>query len=554
MRNIVDTLVSLGVLTDDEAGATAPHLSDRDALDALLASQRITEEQAAHATAVHTGHPHIDLMKAVIDPDAVALVPGALCRRHRLVPVRRERNRLVVAMIDPTDLRAIDDVASLTGLVVAPEITTPTALRFAFARHVRSDEEISELSSTMGEAADIAGLAAADGLEGDDAGAPVVRFVNLLISQAITDRASDIHVEPGERDLTVRYRIDGVLHEMQRADRSIQDGVISRLKIMASIDIADRRRPQDGRMSVPHEGRTVDLRVATLPTVWGEKITMRILDTSGQRIGLDELELSVQSRARLEEAIARPYGMVLATGPTGSGKSTTLYAALDAIARPEVSVVTVEDPVEYRVAGINQVQVNPRAGLTFASALRSILRIDPDIILVGEIRDHETAITSIEAALTGHLVFSTLHTNDAPSALTRLIEIGAEPYLVGSALTAVVGQRLTRRLCTACREPLPDRDEVLAGVGFPTGLWTEPTVFRPVGCPSCAGTGYRGRLALHEVMPVTEQIEHEALRGVPSSVLRQRALDEGMIPLRTDGWHKVAAGLTSVEEVLRVTV
>ena len=551
MKTIVDTLVDLGLVGEDERDGLLDGATDRDVLAALAADQRLTDEQAARALAAHLGHPHIDLTTAAIDPEAVALVPGALCRRHQLLPVRREGMRLVLAMVDPTDLRAIDDVTSVTGLIAAPEVASRPALRYALARHVRSDEEISELSSTRGESAD---TAESDAIEDEDPSAPVVRFVNLLISQAIADRASDIHVEPGERDLTVRYRIDGVLHVVQRADRSIQDGVISRLKIMASIDIADRRRPQDGRLSIAHDGRTVDLRVATLPTVWGEKITMRILDNTAQRVALDELELSLQSRERLDAAIGRPHGMVLATGPTGSGKSTTLFAALDAISRPELSVVTVEDPVEYRIPGIAQVQVNPRAGLTFATALRSILRIDPDVILVGEIRDHETAITSIEAALTGHLVFSTLHTNDAPSAITRLVEIGAEPYLVGSALTAVIGQRLTRRLCTSCRAPLPDSAEVLRNVGFPVDSWSLPTVFRPVGCAACAHTGYRGRLALHEVMPVTERIEHEALRGVPSSVLRQIALDEGMVPLRMDGWHKVAAGLTSIEEVLRVTV
>ena len=335
-----------------------------------------------------------------------------------------------------------------------------------FERFLRSDEELSELSLAIEENVESSSESFTETIEDQDADAPVVRFVNLLIAQAINDRASDIHVEPGENQLTVRYRIDGVLHEMQKADRSIQDGIISRLKIMSSIDIAEKRRPQDGRLSVNHESRQVDLRVATLPTVWGEKIVMRILDNTGQRMAMSDLLMSPRNLDRFNAAITRPHGMVLVTGPTGSGKSTTLYTALRAVANPKINVITVEDPVEYRIGGINQVQVNNKAGLTFSNALRSILRSDPDVVLVGEIRDNETAIISIEAALTGHLVLSTLHTNDAPSALTRLTEIGAEPFLVATALEAVVAQRLARRLCPKCRVPFVEPTEVLTALGF----------------------------------------------------------------------------------------
>jgi type IV pilus assembly protein PilB len=382
----------------------------------------------------------------------------------------------------------------------------------------------------------------------------VVRFVNLIIDQAISDRASDIHVEPTGSDLKVRLRIDGVLHEMQSADRSIQDGVISRLKIMSSIDIAERRVPQDGRISVLHEGRSVDLRVATLPTVWGEKIVMRILDNTGQVMTMEDLRFSNTNGTRFHDAITRPHGMILVTGPTGSGKSTTLYTALRTVANPRVNVITVEDPVEYRIPGINQVQVNPRAGLTFATALRSILRSDPDVVLVGEIRDRETAAISVEAALTGHLVLSTLHTNDAPSALTRLTEIGTEPFLVATALSAVVAQRLARRLCTKCRRPFDGDAETLRQVGMPEEMIADAAVHTAVGCANCSNTGYRGRVALHEVMTVTDEIEQRLVGRATGADLRELALEQGMVALRDDGWVKVADGITTIEEVLRVSV
>jgi len=545
--------VAVGALEAETLRPDYEFLPEDELRATLLAQRLVTEVQLAEATAMRLGLPFVDLGSHAPSPEAVAAVPGMLCRRHQLIPVARNGKRLTVGMIDPTDLTAIDEVASFAGLVVEPAVVTRAGLQLALAQHVRSDDEISELSSTIGASSSPAQAIFNEALSDDDASAPVVRFVNLLITQAITDRASDIHVEPGERELTVRFRIDGVLHVVQRTDRIIQDGVISRLKIMSAIDIAERRRPQDGRLTVQHEGHQVDLRVATLPTVWGEKITMRILDTSAQRMQLDDLDLAPGNRERLEAVLRRPYGMILATGPTGSGKSTSLYASLARIATPTINVVTVEDPVEYRIPGINQVQVNTKAGLTFASALRAILRIDPDVILVGEIRDRETASTSIDAALTGHLVLSTLHTNDAPSALTRLVELGIEPYLVGSALTAVVGQRLTRRLCLRCRQPIADAAERLRALHVAFDEQHPPTVYRAVGCPACAETGYRGRIAMHELMLVSEDVEHELLHGTSSTRLRELATAQGMIPLRDDGWHKVMRGLTTVEEVLRVS-
>lgn len=556
MRGLAQTLVLSGLIDADDMSTILASTSDsHDLRQRIVSAHLATDLQIAHAVADETGHAFVDLASADLAPDVIAAVSPGLCRRYQLIPISLGRRRLTVGMVDPTDLIAIDDLTTATELNIRPVVVAADALAAAFTRHLRSDEELSDLSEQIGEIA--ASDFAASGTESiEDAvdDAPVVRFVNLLITQAIDDRASDIHIEPGERQLTVRYRIDGVLHEMQKADRSIQDGVISRLKIMASIDIAERRRPQDGRLSIVHEGRPVDLRVATLPTVWGEKIVMRILDNAGQALEMADLRFSTINEQRFRTAITRPHGMVLVTGPTGSGKSTTLYTALSTVANAQINVITVEDPVEYRIPGISQVQVNQRAGLTFQAALRSILRSDPDVVLVGEIRDKETATISIEAALTGHLVLSTLHTNDAPSALTRLTEIGCEPFLVGTALTAVVAQRLARRLCVKCREPYTESGERLTLVGYAHDPRDLPQLYRAVGCTECSGTGYRGRVALHEVMTLSEGLEQLVVARRTGTEMRQLALAEGMVPLREDGFGKVAQGITTIEEVLRVAV
>lgn len=553
MRGIAQTLVLTGAVLAGEVATLVDEYGETDELmQQLLARGVVTPNQLAEAVALHTGHRYMDLSGRQLDAAVVALLPGGMCRKHRVLPVERTGDRLVLAMADPSDIIALDDVATMTDLHISPVVVALDALESAFQRYVRSDDEISDLSAALEESA--AAEVSVEELDQSDSDAPIVRFVNLLITQAIDDRASDIHVEPGETHLAVRYRIDGVLHEMQRADRAIQDGVVSRLKIMASIDIAERRKPQDGRLSVTHVGRKIDLRVATLPTVWGEKIVMRILDNTGVSLSLRDLQMGRGNLGRFRSAITRPHGLVLVTGPTGSGKSTTLYTALREVANPAVNVITVEDPVEYRIPGINQVQVNAKAGLTFQSALRSILRSDPDIVLVGEIRDTETAIISIEAALTGHLVLSTLHTNDAPGAVARLTEIGAEPFLVATALSAVVAQRLTRRLCTACRQPYREDPAVLERLGFPFDPSDPPELFRKGGCPECSGTGYRGRVGLHEVMAMSDEIEQLVVSHATGSDVRAAALRDGMTSLREDGWSKVVLGATTIEEVLRVTV
>jgi type IV pilus assembly protein PilB len=526
--------------------------ADEGSARALVDSGVISSLQLARARAAHSKLPFVDLLDYAVDVAAVATVSAAICRRHEVLPIAVSGNRLVLAMVNPGNVFALDDVIEASHMRVNPVVVDRPDLLAAIERYHRADDELSNLTTALQEeqAPEENTLGTSDSLEDD---APIVRFVNLLVSQAIQDKASDIHIEPGEHSLGVRYRIDGVLHEMQRAPKSIQNGVISRLKIMADIDIAERRKPQDGRMSVRHGGRHIDLRVATLPTVWGEKIVMRILDNSSTSMSLQDLNLLDGNFAAYKKSYSKPYGMILITGPTGSGKSTTLYTTLHTVARPEINVITVEDPVEYRMTGINQVQVNPKAGLTFASALRSILRSDPDVVLIGEIRDHETAQIAIEAALTGHLVLSTLHTNDAPSAVTRLTEMGIEPFLVGSALDCVVAQRLARRLCDRCKEPDVRDSAELMRLRFSSSLEVEPPViYKPVGCSSCSKTGYRGRIAVHEVMTVSEEIERLTVAHASSADIAAAAREQGMLTLREDGWTKVRMGLTSIEEILRV--
>jgi type IV pilus assembly protein PilB len=562
MASLMEILILRGILPIERLGSgDVLRADDETALLALLDEGLVTPSQLISARAAQIGIPFVELLDHTIEHPVVALVPAALCRRHGVIPISRDGGTLTLAMVDPGDVVALDDVRAASGLRVQVVLAERGALHAAIDRCYRADGELDSLTATLAEenasgsggggAKSGSGSAPDEELADDDA--PIVRFVNLLISQAIQDLASDIHIEPGEHELRVRYRIDGVLHDMQPAPKAIQSGIISRLKIMADIDIAERRRAQDGRMSVTHGGRKIDLRVATLPTIHGEKVVLRILDNLNTTIGMGELHLLERNLSTYRSSYSKPYGMILVTGPTGSGKSTTLYTTLHEVARPEINVITVEDPVEYQMAGVNQVQVNPKAGLTFASALRSILRSDPDVVLLGEIRDYETAQIAIEASLTGHLVLSTLHTNDAPSAITRLTEMGIEPFLVGSALDCVVAQRLARRLCERCKVPanhtVEDLDALGIGVDPSRPL---PTLFRAVGCPACSHTGFRGRIALHEVMSVSEDIERLAVQRASSAEIARVARRQGMSTLRQDGWAKASLGLIPVEEILRV--
>lgn len=555
MRDIANALRYSGKVGSDDLNTALDLFGETEDLWKNLVSQGlISEEDVFRAVAEYSGLEYVDLTGITLEAQVLALVPANFCRKEKVLPIGQRGDHLFLAISDPSNIIAIDDVASLSGLIVAPKIVAPGILQQALDRYLRSDEELSQLSAELG--VEAAEEAENEDITADDDDAPIVRFVNLLISQAIQDRASDIHVEPGAKELKVRFRIDGVLHEMQKADRAIQAGILSRLKIMADIDIAEKRKPQDGRMSVQHQGKQIDIRVASLPTVWGEKIVMRILDHDTTKRSLDSIGMSDHNLDIFRRAIAKPHGMVLVTGPTGSGKSTTLYTTLDEVANPSVNVITVEDPVEKRIEGVNQVQVNNKAGMTFPAALKSILRSDPDIVLLGEIRDKETATIAVEASLTGHLVLSTLHTNGAPDALPRLVEMGVEPYLVSTAVSCVVAQRLARRLCEKCKavaEPDEALETLMERVAFAKDGDKWPEVHKAVGCSTCSGTGYRGRLAILEVMAVSETIERLTVEHAPSSQLRAAANEEGLVSLRDDGWRLVRAGLTTIEEILRVT-
>ena len=556
MKQLGEILLDGGLVTRDQLdSAVAEQKRLGRSLGRVLVDQGVlTEAQLVASLAAQIGMRFVDLSDLQVDGSALARVPGAVARRHTAIPIGYEDGKLVVAMADPANVFAIDDIRSIAAkgghIDVKPVVATRNDVIAAIDRYYRAGDELDDLSTEMDMAEEEEDLSKVKEITED---APIVRYVNLLITQAIQDRASDIHLEPTETDLRVRYRIDGVLHEVMRSPRAIQSGVISRLKIMADINIAERRIPQDGRLSVSAHGKKVDLRVATLPTVWGEKVVMRILDNSTARMDLEDLGFSPYNFKIFEKSYLKPYGMILVTGPTGSGKSTTLYATLNVVNKPEVNIITVEDPVEYRLPGVNQVQVNPKAGLNFASALRSILRSDPDIVLIGEIRDHETAQIAIEASLTGHLVLSTLHTNNAPSAITRLTEMGIEPFLVGSALDCVLAQRLARRLCSKCKEPYEPTREQLDSMGYrPRDDDPDPTFFRPVGCSTCAKTGYKGRLALHEVMAMDDEIERLTVERASATTIAAVAIDHGMRILREDGLLKASQGITSLDEIFRV--
>jgi type IV pilus assembly protein PilB len=555
-RQLADILLDEGLISPGDLARAQEeqHRTGKSLGRVLIELSLCTEAGLVAALAKQLGMEFVDLADRQIDTVAMSLVPEQLARRHGVLPIGfDDQGRLLVAMSDPSNVLALDDVRTVADRDVHPVVATRGDISAAIDRYAR-----------MGDAVDDMGL---DDLPDEDAHqdlanlkevvdeAPIVKFVNALIMQAVEDRASDIHIEPQEHDLRVRYRVDGVLHEVTTQSRKIHAGVISRLKIMADLDIAERRIPQDGRISLKAGGKAIDLRLSTLPTVFGEKVVMRILDKSSVLLELSDLGFLDHNYARYEATFRKPYGMILVTGPTGSGKSTTLYATLNVINRPEVNIVTVEDPVEYRLAGIAQVQMQPKAGLTFPVALRSILRQDPDVVLVGEMRDHETAQIGMEAALTGHLVLSTLHTNDAPSAVTRLTEMQIDPFLVASAVDCVLAQRLARRLCSKCKAPYEPSISELRAAGVPiTEEDAPPTLFRAVGCPHCAKTGYRGRLAVHEVMIVSEDIERAIVERASTDEIAKLAQAQGMRTLREDGLAKVLMGDTTLEEIARVVV
>ncbi len=516
----------------------------------------LSEEQLLDFLSRHYGAPSVDLKGYEPDPALTRLIPGDVASRFMALPVARNGRRLVVAMANPTNIFAIDDIKFITGYEVEPHVATEVGLKKALDRAYDSAGTMADVMKGIEEELSVVEeddtAEAETGLAGADE-APIVKLVNSLIADAVRKGASDIHIEPYERSMRVRFRIDGVLQEMMAPPFKFKAAILSRLKIMAELDIAERRVPQDGRIKIKVLNRTIDLRVSSLPTIFGEKIVMRILDKTNLNIDLEKLGFEPASMREFVSAIANPYGMVLVTGPTGSGKTTTLYSALSRVNTPEVNVMTAEDPVEYNLDGINQVLVNEDIGLTFAAALKSFLRQDPNIIMVGEIRDLDTASIAVKAALTGHLVLSTLHTNDAPSAVGRMIDMGIEPFLVASSVNLILAQRLVRRVCSGCKKPVTLTDEVLHELQLDPAEAAKATFMEGAGCVDCNNTGYRGRQGVYEVMPLSPVLRDLVLERSSANEIKKTAIAEGMLTLRRDALEKLKRGLTTVEEVLKET-
>jgi type IV pilus assembly protein PilB len=558
---VADVIEATGLLPPDKLAFARDKARSGSFAQALIDEGLAAGASIARSIAARTNLPLVDVVEIGVSPEAAELIPLHVLERVGAIPYALEGDKLMIAVANPQNVHAIDELRLATRFQLELAVASRDDIEGELRRLSRAAEAFGTRAILDEEEAQFEEEEEADDLEADDgiSEAPLVRLVNSLIFQAAEDGASDMHFEPNKDGIAVRFRIDGVLHEIQRIPKRMAAGVTTRLKVLAKLDIAERRKPQDGRISLNARtaGRTLDIRVATLPTVDGEKLSMRLLDKSKKAPTLEELGLPEDMRKHLSEIIRRPTGALLVTGPTGSGKSTSLYAALAEINRPEINVVTIEDPVEYRLAGISQIQINIKAGLTFASALRSILRSDPDVVMVGEIRDAETAKISIEAALTGHLVLSTLHTNDAPGAITRLNEMGVEPFLTGSALTAVLAQRLARKLCVSCCEMYnPSSDELLRNRVSPDVMAASDGMafYRKRGCPRCSQTGYKGRIGIYQLLVMNEEVESLAVKRATREELEQAATDNGMRSLWDDGLAKVVSGVTSLEELGRVLV
>jgi type IV pilus assembly protein PilB len=527
----------------------------------------LTEKQLVESLSQHFKVPSVDLTGVDIDEAVLKIIPADLARKYTILPVTKTGATITVAMIDPTNVFAMDDVKFMTGYRVEPVVASETGIRAAIDRYYGSThaielkkvmEDLSEESTSDLEVLEEEENLDLATLEEESEQAPVVKLVNLVLTDAIKRGASDIHIEPYEKEYRVRYRIDGILYEMMHPPLKLKEAITSRCKIMARLDIAEKRLPQDGRIKIKTKisgkSKDLDYRVSVLPTLFGEKIVMRLLDKDKLMLDMTKLGFEPESLRKFEAAILKPYGMVLVTGPTGSGKTNTLYSALQRINTPEVNIMTAEDPVEFNLSGINQVQTREQIGLNFAAALRSFLRQDPNIILVGEIRDFETAEVAIKAAMTGHLVLSTLHTNDAPSSISRLMNMGIEPFLVATSVHLIVAQRLVRRICSFCKEPFEMPPPALTQVGFSEHEARTLKLFRGRGCERCSNTGYKGRVGLYEVLEVDDEMREMILSGGSAFELRQKAIQNGMMTLRASGLQKIRDGMTSIEEVVRETV
>jgi type IV pilus assembly protein PilB len=561
-RLITDHIVELGFATAEqvEEAVVRGRTAGIPAEQALINSGAINSDQLARATAERFGLDHLDLSQFDIDLGAVNLIPLHAAKRFEAVPVAFvDQGTVLVAMVDPTNVRAVDDIGIMTSMEVRPAVAAPEDIASVMARISKLDTAVAEAIEAGEEEADETPTIHTAQPAESTANAPVVKLVNGIIAQAVEEKASDVHFEPQGREIRVRYRVDGMLHDVTTIPRRMVAGVISRLKIMGNLDIAEKRLPQDGRISVMVEKHPIDIRVASLPAVNGEKIVLRLLDKEKALITLDQLGMQPETLASFSKSFRNAYGATLVTGPTGSGKTTSLYAALNIINTPEKNIVTIEDPAEYQLRGITQIQVNTRTGLTFAAGLRSIVRADPDVIMIGEIRDKETAQIAVESALTGHLVLSTMHTNDAPSAMTRLTEMGVEPFLTASAIDCVISQRLVRMLCSSCKEPVVitaeqfnESQKRLAAADFETHDELIEA-FAARGCTRCSNTGYRGRVGIYEAMLVNDEIRALVIERAPADAIRSVALMHGMRTLVQDGFEKVKKGLTTIEEIARVT-
>jgi type IV pilus assembly protein PilB len=566
-RRLGDLLVREGLINQEQLQrALADQKGSNEKLGSILVRlDFINEDQLIDFLSKQYGIPSITLTQLDVDSEVVKLVPAQIARKYEVLPIKRSGNQLTLAMADPTNVFAVDDVGFMTNLQVVPVVASQGAIRKAIDRLYEAQtggiaDVISEMDTALADVEVVEGedenWAKADIFELKESAdePPVVRLVNMILVDAIRRGASDIHLEPYEKVFRVRFRIDGVLHEIMTPPKRLEAALTSRVKIMASLDIAERRLPQDGRIKLRYNQREIDFRVSTLPTIFGEKTVMRILDKDSLQLDLAMLGFDAWSLEQFTRAIHQPYGMILITGPTGSGKTTTLYSAIHTINSPDVNIMTAEDPVEYNLKGVNQVQVNEGIGRTFAAALRSFLRQDPDIILVGETRDLETAQIGIRAALTGHLVLTTLHTNDCPSTVARLLDMGIPPFLVSSALTLILAQRLGRKICKDCKQPYDADEESLVPYGHvPQGLGAVQ-FYKGKGCHTCSFTGMKGRVAIYEVMPITDELREMILRNAPTAEIRELALSQGMKTLRQNALQKVLEGTTTIEEVLRVTV
>jgi type IV pilus assembly protein PilB len=533
----------------------------------------VTDEEIAQVLSKQFGISPINLGRFEIDQTVLDLIPVEVARKYDLIPINRTGAVLTVAMADPTNIRAMDEINFICGYQVEPVVASDNAIREAIDKYYGSTHAL-ELKQALKEATHEKNVESGDlenvelleeteemdlaSLEKQSEDAPVVKLVNKILYDALNEGASDIHVEPYEKEYRVRYRIDGVLYIKINPPLKLRDAITSRIKIMAKLDIAEKRLPQDGRIKIKtkHQGKIkeLDYRVSVLPTLFGEKIVLRLLDKENLKLDMTKLGLESESLRRFEKAILKPYGMLLVTGPTGSGKTNTLYSAMSRINTPEINIITAEDPVEFNIPGINQVQMKEQIGLNFAAALRSFLRQDPNIILVGEIRDFETAEIAIKAALTGHLVLSTLHTNDAPSSINRLMNMGIEPFLVSSSVLLIVAQRLIRKICKECKEEYKVPMEALVDIGFPEEEAGKVTIYKGRGCPLCGNTGYKGRVGLFEVLEVSDSVRELILVGASTLEIRRKAIEEGMITLRVSGLEKLRQGITTIEEVLRETI